>query len=1597
MARRVERSAAVVLPPTPQAPSSTADARRHTPYTDSPPRTPSPINRAARGKGKARAARKRPALPDTFNNARGQSNRTNRNRSDSHDLSWSPRQTRESVVDNMLLSLDQLFVGSGSTNRGSKTTYSPFDVEDQYTPPRRTTTRERSHTLSSSISSDYDMQGDDSASRSPSRPPRGHGSNSSTNFQSALGRIDSVRAMEGEQSADARKKIYGTPRAGGPGGRTIPTPSSGRKGSKSSGSSSLDFGQMGPRWQRAVERRSASFDHGYSNRSTAFTLGTTTFTHNTVTTDPSHHFQYDNDDAAPNPTIPAGPRGPYSPQPAATFPPPARATGQTLPLRRKDSKRSQGTLFSRHESGNVLDSVRNRGKDGSYVHTRNNSKDAVAVSRADKLIVRDPSLLEQKHSENSGEAQVTSIKERPGFFRRVFGSAKTSTPTTNGSQAPMAHHSASYGNSRAGSRSGQRTDGMMSGMMSAGGAPAIPVRNASKDLPQAPLNKKSSFFRRRKKSISDHVPLPVRPVLLHPQMQATSPMAAVESSPVSSLRKVMDPYLNSPAASRNIRQRSDSNQTDLELSKFPDFTLPDQSLSNPDQLSYPTVEYLHDTEESLLPQSDGSFKASHDTSLVGQSLQEKSFPAHISEDHNFPVQTEACHVPAKNGTIEPFPMQRSTDFTGAPKTIVSKHIMLDPGKVSHSRSGSDKELPRLPTESQPLALLSTNTAKPKYPAVVTKRTTSKDWNGGSVLLTPTREESSPSMGSHRSHRVWLQPTASEEDLRGSTKLPHPYESQESVQASAESILSDYKSATSKLPTPTLSQLPTPTVEITPHVEDASDTNHDQVEELESNPSEPTDDDRILAKKIFEGGDDAVDQSSAAVWLGDFGADRTRVRSAYMELFDWQNLNILAALRSFCNQLLLKAETQQVDRILDAFSVRWCTCNPNHGFKATDVVHTICYSILLLNTDLHMAEIEQKMTRSQFIKNTMPTIRRVATDAAPHAFKNFRASILPQANGQSPDSASPGIVPASMPQESRDTATPVHARRPSEQLVTRPSDRSEHDAPPSAALTPLDFDAPTDDCGPLVRAPFYGRLSTWEVQVEIVLKDFYNSIRQQRLPLFGSEDLEKAVEPNPSSNTLSVFANNVLRRTPSMLSKAGSESQTTRGRLLESRIATGRWTSKTRSRPRLYPSSIVPSSRTSFDDDSSMMSPSASSIWSKYSIGKTQTSMSVTSFASSYPHGDYQQSIGFANALSQAIIREEAVGSSFAEESLRAATLLEDESLELAGAPWAKEGILKHKHHLESGDKKAKDRHWNECFAVVEKGWMRLFQFNMNAKSMRLKAKNQKLPGGVVGGGNWTENAEPLGKFLLRQTIASALPPPGYSKLRPHVWALSLPTGAVHLFQVGTPEIVKEFVSTANYWSARLSKEPLVGGISNVEYGWSEGVINFSLVSSNESRPPSNLGMNRPSLQSSIRSSLDQGSTRPRLPGDRVVISDWTPPQQSMMASVLMEVDQLKALLTYVKNIEDDLQKHNQLRSAMLLTFSPRHPNHNKAMSNWERKSSYLLREIVKFRTYADCLQAAQVQKEKVYAEKARALEADADGGRVSTATNGSDAVDAVTT
>lgn len=1346
---------------------------------------------------------------------------------DSHDLSLSPRNiTRDSLVNNMLLSLDQFSLGqttttssSGGLFGGKALTYDdprPWANDTTFSRGRGANTTGRHHY---SYSSDYDDDSTRTSVQIPraddrNRSRRQRSNSSSLTFQAPLPTINNSNSprdfTQRAHSGPAPNEYYSR-------GRADTTSSISTSGSIDAGYPQNIAGPSSS--ARGGFRRSASFDLGPPQMQTQPLMSPfqLEFSSNPVSDDYG---------AAPTPTIPGGPRRVPSNL--------AIPHSQSHPTEHSSLERSRSPVRSAKSSSG---------------HTKwpvNNQLVAPAMALSDYDAAPAPSVSygkpkpEPQMATSQSAGALSQPKERPGFFRRVFGSSKAA-PVPVETPAPRLANPVS--------------------------SPAPPP----KDIQPAPqsqpvLQKKpSSFFRRRKKSIVDEAPPLPGDVPPLPPLSADFDRPA---SPASSLRQIMNPYLRESALPAHplgdITNRSAisaaEDDTDDDRAEFQRDFSPDYEKSSIDTDSRPSNGLKH-RNNSFLDLDGGS---DNDESPIRQKA------------------TSSLAVDKEN---------KNRDSTG---TIRPK--------------------------------------KSPYPGDQERR------NGGPVRPTVTIPA----------------------DAHRSTSF-----------ASASTDDGDYKTAPSTSGPPSASGNPSVRIERTsmssPKGLGTLDLlkNRD-LDEPEFVIGEPTEDDQQKAQQIYDGVEDFIPKEKAASWMGEEGPIRQRTLQAYIDLYDFTDLSILSALRKVCGRLILRGETQQVDRILVAFSKRWCDCNPNHGFKATDVIHTICYSIMLLNTDLHMADIEQKMTRSQFVKNTLTTITQAVEESVPDAFE--RASILPDRNSALHD----GMRPSVDPQDKRSFRNSF-----------RPQPRGEA----------LGGDA-HDECGPLVKVAFYGSMKAWEEQIEVVLKSIYNSIRDDKLPLFGAEP-ERHLNTMPSQSSLSVMG--MLKRSPSVLSKAPSESQmSTRGRLADnSRNPGSRWASKSRSRPGLGRNGFN-SSRTSFDDANSLWSPAMSSAtWSRYSLGRTQGSMSQDSFGSAMPRGDYQQSIGFANALSQAIVRDEDANGndsmSLMSAEVPAAQLLDDESLELAGPPWMKEGRVMHKHHLDGVGKRAKERNWTEVFAVIQRGQMSLFSFNA-PKSTRQKSRtrNAEKANIVVGGGNWQDNAVSLGTFNLRLTLASALPSPGYSRSRPYVWALSLPTGAVHLFQVGTPEIIKEFVNTANYWSSRLSTHPLIGGISNIEYGWSDAIISNPLIGAandnasilsggRNSRPGSRANHGRQSSVASVTrpsSSMDHGSGaftpsggRGKLPGDRITIAEWAPPTQSMRPSNLPEPEQLESLSTYVKSIEDDLQNHNQLRSPMLLAFTPRSSNANKAMANWERKSAYLLREIVKFRTYVEILQQSDSRRREIHKER----------------------------
>ncbi|OTB00341.1 hypothetical protein M426DRAFT_66129 [Hypoxylon sp. CI-4A] len=1387
----------------------------------------------------------------------------NRITRDSHDLSFSARQiTRDSLVTNMLSSLDQFSLGQIHTP-----TTNMFDDDDAMSPPKgidytrsMTNTSRPGRMWSSGLNHGHgysyssDLEGtDDGASRVSDQYSRGRRSNSSSGFQSSLGRLNSLRERSHPGASNSRVLH-----------------SRGGKTSKSSSTNSIDAGGYAQvlttqKWAHGIGGRSSSFDMGQRPNLSSTSGWKSDF---------SNTFLVDDYEAAPTPTIPVGPRRlnmPSTPVPVPLSPMLPPESEDKTPDRRKAAARSRTSTMRTTQSKHAPSREVQREMPPPLPPIDTDSAPA-------------PHIGYEKSKETMPPPPAPAPQAKQGFFSRIFGYRSVSQPveTRPAQVAP--------GPSETGEPSGNRLQHVSSGSKAQSTPPSRDSQPPSN--PPHVVQKKSSFFRRRKKSVAEP-PLPPPPVPLPTEINRIKEQTIHlrESSPVSSLREIMSPYLQ------------------------------DTTPSIPGGFSSPV----------------------HDNSTKARGYESQD------EDNARRVRGfSPDYEPAPNATI---------------RTVKSTSALRNQESRRRTQADPMRDLPELPTK------------RPTEGRDTTFFNDSSD-EGGDKPWTgkPKLQQSSKSFPMAKDPRddfeetgTREQLTARNEDSSRTSPSPNLLLQQNAITEEEYRRTSDSHRSfkrTSTFPgSLNKSGNDVPSVRVD-SAEDSPNIMGSPLDEPEVSVGDPTDDDRQKAQRIFDGNEDFIQKEKAAAWMGEEGLVRQRTLRAYMELYDFTNQSVLFALRQICGRLVLRAETQQVDRILVAFSNQWCECNPDHGFKSMDVIHTMCYSIMLLNTDLHLADIDQKMTRSQFVKNTMTTIKHALADSVPEAFD--RASILPSRGAM----LSPVESEISVPVEPEpEPEKPVLNWRAS----FRPLPRSESSMGNYS-------DGPVDTCGPLVKTPFEGSMKAWTQQMELVLKDIYTSIRDEKLPLFGAEPSQPQSQ---AQSTLSVMG--MLKRSPSVLSKAPSEGHTSvRGRANDpARVPGNRWNSKSRSRPR-FPGNGLSSSRTSFDDGNSIWSPTTSSAtWSRYSLGRTQTSMSMDSFGS-YPQGDYQQSIGFANALSQAIIREDippgTSGQSIVSDELPTNQLLEDESLELAGPPWVKEGIVIHKHHLDGMDKKAKERNWTEVFAVVQKGTMSLFSFS--TKSMRQKARvgRKPAPGAVVGGGNWQENATSVGTFSLRQTLASALPPPGYSRSRPHVWALSLPTGAVHLFQVGTPDISKEFVLAINYWSARLSTHPLVGGVSNIEYGWSDAIINTALITINDPPPPprpgsaaagrSSMHSRQGSLQSSIRSSFEMGgNTRTKLPGDRIHIAEWTPPAQSLRPSNSSEAEQLETLDAYVKSIEDDLQKHNQLRSPMLLAFTPRGHNAAKAMANWERKSSYLLREIVKFRTYVDCLQHAKSRRAEIYDER----------------------------
>lgn len=131
----------------------------------------------------------------------------------------------------------------------------------------------------------------------------------------------------------------------------------------------------------------------------------------------------------------------------------------------------------------------------------------------------------------------------------------------------------------------------------------------------------------------------------------------------------------------------------------------------------------------------------------------------------------------------------------------------------------------------------------------------------------------------------------------------------------------------------------------------------------------------IALKLFREEFLLISVEEYTQFLASLDPESAIICELYMDLFPW-NKSLLDATRMLCRRLHLKGESQEIDRILSAFTRAYLKQNPDNVFCTQDFeqIYIIIYSLILLNTNLHNSEVgkKSKISEKDYIANTLST-------------------------------------------------------------------------------------------------------------------------------------------------------------------------------------------------------------------------------------------------------------------------------------------------------------------------------------------------------------------------------------------------------------------------------------------------------------------------------------------------------------------------------------------------------------------------------------------------------------------------------------------------
>lgn len=103
-------------------------------------------------------------------------------------------------------------------------------------------------------------------------------------------------------------------------------------------------------------------------------------------------------------------------------------------------------------------------------------------------------------------------------------------------------------------------------------------------------------------------------------------------------------------------------------------------------------------------------------------------------------------------------------------------------------------------------------------------------------------------------------------------------------------------------------------------------------------------------------------------------ENSKVLNAFANKMNFQDKKFIDSLQNYLAAFDLPGEAQQIDRLLEAFATKYSKDNPHSNLANKDFAFIIAFATIMLNTDLHNASVQRRMSPEQFKKSVEDCIK-----------------------------------------------------------------------------------------------------------------------------------------------------------------------------------------------------------------------------------------------------------------------------------------------------------------------------------------------------------------------------------------------------------------------------------------------------------------------------------------------------------------------------------------------------------------------------------------------------------------------------------------------